>query len=105
MLSSKFVILAAVGFVAFVAAGPMGGGAMGGPFAELEKSLDETQKADLKAIFTKEGLTKQQIHDEIKAYFTKIGGDALVSSDFVIFIIQGFIFRLNSLNLKERWNQ
>ena len=84
MFSAK--LLLALGFVVVaVSAGPMGGqgagpfGGQGGPFAELEKSLTEEQKQQIKAIFTDESSTKQQIQDNIQAFFEKIGGEALVS--------------------------
>uniref|UniRef100_A0AC35GS03 SXP/RAL-2 family protein Ani s 5-like cation-binding domain-containing protein n=1 Tax=Panagrolaimus sp. PS1159 TaxID=55785 RepID=A0AC35GS03_9BILA len=79
MFATKFLL--AFGAVVVLAAanpGPMGGhgGPMGGPFGDLEKSLTEEQKTALKAIFTNDALTKQQIMDGVKSYFEQIGGDA-----------------------------
>ena len=83
MFATKFLL--AFGAVVVLAAanpmngpgGPMGGhGGPGGPFGDLEKSLTEEQKAAIKAIFTNEALTKQQIFDGVKSYFEQIGGDA-----------------------------
>uniref|UniRef100_A0AC34FHY8 Uncharacterized protein n=1 Tax=Panagrolaimus sp. ES5 TaxID=591445 RepID=A0AC34FHY8_9BILA len=48
----------------------------GGIFGDLQNDLNDEQKQQLKAIFTNDALTKQEIQDQIKAYFEKLGGDA-----------------------------
>uniref|UniRef100_A0A914YND6 Uncharacterized protein n=1 Tax=Panagrolaimus superbus TaxID=310955 RepID=A0A914YND6_9BILA len=77
---SSFKVILAFCLIAFVSAAPMGmGGEFGGIFGDLQNSLNDEQKQQLKDIFSNEALTKQEIQDQIKAYFEKIGGDALVS--------------------------
>uniref|UniRef100_A0A914QAJ0 DUF148 domain-containing protein n=1 Tax=Panagrolaimus davidi TaxID=227884 RepID=A0A914QAJ0_9BILA len=72
---SSFKIILAFCLIAFAAAAPIG--EFGGIFGDIEKTLNDEQKQQLKAIFTNDALTKQQIQDQIKEYFEKIGGDAL----------------------------
>uniref|UniRef100_A0AC34G0U5 SXP/RAL-2 family protein Ani s 5-like cation-binding domain-containing protein n=1 Tax=Panagrolaimus sp. ES5 TaxID=591445 RepID=A0AC34G0U5_9BILA len=73
---ASFKIILACCLIAFVSAAPIGG-EFGGIFGDLQNSLNDEQKQQLKAIFTNDALTKQEIQDQIKAYFEKIGGDAL----------------------------
>lgn len=78
-MSSFKIILAFCLIIAFAAAAPIGEFG-GGIFGDIEKTLNDEQKQQLKAIFTNDALTKQQIQEQIKEYFEKIGGDALVSA-------------------------
>ena len=78
MASLKIVF--AFGLIAFAAAHPMmGGGEHMDPFTQLKSILNDEQQQQLKAIWENDALTKQQVQDQIKAYFENLGGEALVS--------------------------
>ena len=45
---------------------------------DINAELSDTHRAELKAIYTNESLTKQQIRDQVKAFFNKVGGTSAV---------------------------